>query len=173
MAQPAWIDLALTEIGQRELGGAADNPRIFSFYRDVGHPEAAHDEVAWCAAFVGAALERSGIGCTRSLLARSYLSWGEAMAMAKFGAVAVFPRGSDALGRTRRVPSRCRHRQHLRSRWQPGRCSQHYRDRTQPATGLSLADDDRWACCSSKARNGLADLRTRPSPRPRDGRRMD
>ncbi len=95
MAQPAWIDLALAEIGQRELGGAADNPRIVSFYRDVGHPEAAHDEVAWCAAFVGAALERSGIACTRSLLARSYLSWGEAVTMPKFGAVAVFSRGSD------------------------------------------------------------------------------
>ena len=49
-------------------------------YADVGHPEIDNDEVAWCAAFLGACLERAGIGSTRSLMARSYLGWGQALA---------------------------------------------------------------------------------------------
>ena len=96
MALPAWMDAAWSELGQREREGSTDNPRITAFYRDVGHGEAVHDEVAWCAAFVGACLERAGIASTRSLLARSYLDWGEAHANdAMPGAIAVFSRGND------------------------------------------------------------------------------
>ncbi len=95
MAEPAWMAHAWAEIGQREGGGAVDNPRIAAFYRDVGHGEITHDEVAWCAAFVGAVFERSGIASTRSLLARSYLRWGEGIADGRLGAVAVFTRGAD------------------------------------------------------------------------------
>jgi uncharacterized protein (TIGR02594 family) len=53
------------------------------------------DEVAWCAAFCGACLERSGIRSTRSLMARSYLAWGEPIAEPRMGAVAIFSRGKD------------------------------------------------------------------------------
>ncbi len=95
MAQPAWMDSAWPEIGQREIDGANDNPRILKFYREVGHPDVAHDEVAWCAAFVGACLERGGIASTRSLMARSYLGWGRALAKGQPGAIAVFSRGDD------------------------------------------------------------------------------
>src|SRR5581483_849958 len=53
-------------------------------------------EVAWCAAFVGACLERAGVAGTRSLMARSYLAWGEPLPEPRTGAVAVLSRGSDA-----------------------------------------------------------------------------
>ena len=53
------------------------------------------DSVAWCAAFLGATLERSGVASTRSLLARSYLHWGDALESPRLGAIAVLSRGAD------------------------------------------------------------------------------
>ena len=57
-----------------------------------------HDEVAWCAAFVGHCLEKAGFASTRKLNARSYLTWGEKVAgpeQAKEGDIVVFTRGSN------------------------------------------------------------------------------
>lgn len=95
MQQPQWLAAAWAELGQREASGAADNARIRAFFRDVGQPASLHDEVAWCAAFVGACLERAGIASTRSLMARSYVRWGEKLSESRFGAVAVLSRGND------------------------------------------------------------------------------
>ena len=91
--EPAWMTLARSDIGQVEITGTADNPRVLAYYRDVGHSEVGHDEVAWCAAFVGSCLERAGVKSTRSLLARSYLSWGEPLGQPAPGCIAVFERG--------------------------------------------------------------------------------
>ncbi|HWK32525.1 MAG TPA: TIGR02594 family protein, partial [Hyphomicrobium sp.] len=95
MEQPPWLAAAWAELGQREVRGSADNARIRAFFRDVGHPATLHDEVAWCAAFAGACLERAGFASTRSLMARSYLRWGEEIEAGRFGAVAVLSRGAD------------------------------------------------------------------------------
>lgn len=93
MEQPRWLAGAWADLGQREIAGRADNPRIHAYFEDVGasHP----DEVPWCAAFVGACLERAGLESTRSLMARSYLGWGAEIGEGKVGAIAVFSRGSD------------------------------------------------------------------------------
>lgn len=95
MPLPAWMDLAWAEIGQQERAGNADNPRILDYYRDAGHAEAKRDEIAWCAAFVGAVLKRAGLSGSGSLMARSYLGWGEPLTAGRLGAIAVFTRGSD------------------------------------------------------------------------------
>lgn len=95
MEQPAWLDHAWLEAGVHETPGPAANDRILQFFKDVGHPTIASDEIAWCAAFLGACLERAGHRSTRSLLARSYLDWGTPLQVAKLGAVAIFSRGSD------------------------------------------------------------------------------
>ncbi|MDQ8697259.1 TIGR02594 family protein [Hyphomicrobium sp. LHD-15] len=52
-------------------------------------------DCAWCDAFCGACLERAGLRATRSLMARSYLKWGEAIAEPRIGAIAVFSRGTN------------------------------------------------------------------------------
>jgi uncharacterized protein (TIGR02594 family) len=97
--QPAWLDRAWADLGQREVAGNRDNPRIVTYFADVGFPDVRHDEVAWCAAFAGACLERAGIASTRLLLARSYLGWGQALSKPRLGAIVVLSRGSDpALG---------------------------------------------------------------------------
>ena len=93
--EPAWLTLARSDLGQAEIAGTADNPHVLAYYRDVGHAEVAHDEVAWCAAFVGSCLERSGVRSTRSLMARSYMSWGESIEAPRPGCIAVFSRGAD------------------------------------------------------------------------------
>jgi uncharacterized protein (TIGR02594 family) len=87
-----WLIAATAELGQHELPGDTDAPRILSYYRQIGHAEVRHDEVAWCAAFVGAMLEASGIQSTRSLMARSYLNWGTTLASGRAGAIAIFRR---------------------------------------------------------------------------------
>ena len=95
MPQPRWLDAAWGDFGVAEIAGARDNTRVVRYYADVGHPQVDNDEVAWCAAFLGACLERSGFRSTRSLMARSYLGWGEPAADPRYGAIAVFSRGSD------------------------------------------------------------------------------
>jgi uncharacterized protein (TIGR02594 family) len=99
MDQPAWLSKAWQEFGQAERRGAASNPRIVRLYKDVGYAKIDHDDVAWCAAFLGACLERSGINSSRSLMARSYAEWGTRLATARTGAIAVLKRTSNpALG---------------------------------------------------------------------------
>ena len=93
--QPAWLTPAWTELGQHEMPGSEANPHIRDFFADAGHPEIVSDEVAWCAAFVSACLERSGVRSTRSLLARDYLMWGDELAAPRLGAIAVLSRDPD------------------------------------------------------------------------------
>ena len=94
---PPHLQLARSFLGTKEVKGKLDNPIIMQFYDDVGHSWVEHDEVAWCAAFAGAMLERTGKRSTRDLRARSYLAFGEMVepADARPGDIAVFRRGNN------------------------------------------------------------------------------
>lgn len=94
-SQPLWLTLAEENLGVREKNGTDTEPAIAEFFRAVGHAAIKDDETPWCAAFVGAMLERAGYTSSRSLLARSYLGWGEPISDAIPGAIAIFPRGKD------------------------------------------------------------------------------
>lgn len=99
MDQPRWLAFAWADLSVSAIPGPANSPRVVRYFADAGHPEVASDEVAWCAAFAGACLERAGTPSTRSLMARSYLQWGTPLDDARTGAIAVLSRGSDpALG---------------------------------------------------------------------------
>jgi uncharacterized protein (TIGR02594 family) len=92
------MTIARNYVGTRELKGSPDNPKIMEMYRTVGHDWVEHDEVAWCAAFVGHCLEKAGVSSTRKLNARSYLTWGEkvpGIEQAREGDVVIFTRGSS------------------------------------------------------------------------------
>jgi uncharacterized protein (TIGR02594 family) len=92
-----WFNLASTFQGVREDAGAANDKDVSSFFRDaVGKVHA--DSVPWCAAFVGAMLERSGYSGTNSLMARSYLNWGTDLSAPRKGSVVVFKRGAPPSG---------------------------------------------------------------------------
>lgn len=69
------IGVLIDRTARADLGvwewAEGDNPRVLAYYREAGVPQD-HDEVPWCAAFVGAVLARCGVQGTGSLLARSY-----------------------------------------------------------------------------------------------------
>lgn len=83
-------------IGLTEIKGSRHDPDIVRFFAEVGHDWVKDDETAWCAAFVGAMLERAELPSTRKLNARSYLEWGEEVSVddAQEGDLCVFWRGS-------------------------------------------------------------------------------
>lgn len=93
----AAYKLARAEFGVREQRNG-HNPDIVQYFEDVGHDWVKDDETAWCAAFVGAMLQRVGLEHTGALNARSYLEWGEPVALdeAREGDVVVFWRDSRA-----------------------------------------------------------------------------
>ena len=89
-------ELAKAEIGTLEWAQGS-NPKVVAYYRDAGHPGVKDDDLAWCAAFVGAMIRRAGGKPSGSLAARSYLKWGEPvdLANAKPGDIVVFRRGNS------------------------------------------------------------------------------
>lgn len=102
------IDIAKSLIGISEIKGAKHHPEILQFWRDIKRGGIKDDETPWCAAFVGACLERAGIKSSRFESAKSYLEWGEKLSAPAAGCVVVFTRtggghvgfvvGQDAAG---------------------------------------------------------------------------
>lgn len=92
-----YMQIARSLVGTKEIVGPQDNPKIMEMYATVGHDWVEHDETAWCAAFVGFCLEKSGLRSTRALNARSYLNFGTTveLADAKEGDIVVFSRGAS------------------------------------------------------------------------------
>lgn len=86
---PIWVTTARKDIGTREGVGAANNPKVVAYFRDAGFAGVTNDEVAWCAAFVGAQLRRSGVLPDNSLRARDYEKWGVRLKRPVFGCVGV------------------------------------------------------------------------------------
>jgi len=96
---PPWLVEAIKVNGMKEAPGAADNPAVVKLYAEAGHPEIKHDEVAWCAAFVGAMLKRAGQKNSGSLAARSYETFGTRLHNPMFGCIGVKKRpGGGWLG---------------------------------------------------------------------------
>lgn len=87
-----WMVVAESLKGIKEVPGAQHNPEILQMWRDIKRGGIKSDEVPWCAAFVGACLERVGIESTRFEGARSYASWGQKLAEPVAGCVVVFSR---------------------------------------------------------------------------------
>lgn len=87
---PPWLELARHEVGVREVPGKGVNPKIVAYFRDARIPGQWTDEDAWCAAFVGAMLARSGQTPTGKATARSYLNWGQRLEKPVPGCIAVF-----------------------------------------------------------------------------------
>lgn len=93
---PPWLVLAKAELGIREGKGAANNARVVKLFADAGFPGIKADSVAWCAAAVGAMLQRAGFKPSGSLAARSYESWGVGLASPVLGCVATKKRGGSS-----------------------------------------------------------------------------
>lgn len=89
--EPPWLELARSYIGTTEIHGREHNSKIVQWWKDI-RSSIRDDETPYCAAFVGAMLERCGIVSTRSAAARSYLKWGLSIVTPAVGAVVVYSR---------------------------------------------------------------------------------
>lgn len=90
--EPKWLTEARKHIGLTEVKGAQHHPEILQMWKDIKRGGIKSDEVPWCAAFVGAMLERVGIKSSRFESAKSYLQWGELIAEPVMGCIVVFTR---------------------------------------------------------------------------------
>lgn len=89
-------DLALTQIGQKEISGSKHNPKIVEYHQATSL-HATSDEVPWCASFINWLAKSVGIKGTGSAMARSWIHWGNKVEPSEMqvGDVVVFARGSD------------------------------------------------------------------------------
>ena len=90
--KPSWIVQAERFIGLKEIKGSEHNSEILQWWKDIKRSGIKDDETPYCAAFVGAMLERSGIKSTRFEGALSYLEWGSDLTAPIYGCVVVFSR---------------------------------------------------------------------------------
>jgi uncharacterized protein (TIGR02594 family) len=87
-----WVAAGKRFLGLKEISGSNHNPEILKFWKAIRRSGIKDDETPWCAAFVGACLENSGIESTRFESAKSYLTWGVTLSKPVPGCVAVFTR---------------------------------------------------------------------------------
>ncbi len=96
----SWGQIAARFDGIAEIKGPHHNSAILDLLdvadgKDDGKPLQGirDDETPWCATFVSAVLELSGIRSARSAWARSYLNWGVDIGGPAIDAIAVLERG--------------------------------------------------------------------------------
>ena len=92
MTELSWIEIAKKDIGVSEIKGDKHNPVIVQYWKDIKRGGIKDDETPWCAAFVGAMLERSGIRSTRFESAKSYETWGYELTSPVYGCIVTFIR---------------------------------------------------------------------------------
>lgn len=92
MSNLPWVENGRKLIGCTEIKGPKHNPEIVQMWKDIKRGGIKDDETPWCAAFVGAMLERAGIRSSRFESAKSYLDWGNELDKPAYGCVVVFTR---------------------------------------------------------------------------------
>ena len=95
-AHPApWMDAAFAEVGTSTYPPGSSNPRITQYH---AHTNIAgyDDKASWCSSFVNWSLAQVGIAGTGSALARSWLTWGEALDAPRVGCIVVLSRDDPA-----------------------------------------------------------------------------
>lgn len=92
MNMQPWVAEARKHIGLTEVKGPQHSPEILQMWRDIKRGGIKDDETPWCAAFVGAMLERVGVRSSRFESARSYLDWGQQLPLPVPGCIVVFTR---------------------------------------------------------------------------------
>ena len=91
---PKWLEIALLELGVKEIKGQSHNPRILE-YHDTTTLHATSDEVPWCSSFVNWCITKAGLIGTNSAAARSWEKYGERLKSPVLGCIVVMSRGDD------------------------------------------------------------------------------
>lgn len=93
IAAASWMEIARKEVGQKEVSGSGDNPRIREYHGAAGGAEP--DSVPWCSSFINWCMTQAGVAGTGSKAARSWADWGREVADFEPGCVVVLSRGPD------------------------------------------------------------------------------
>lgn len=102
MKELTWIDIARSyqERSVVEIPGSKHNPVILGFWKAIGINWGTTDEIAWCAAFVGAVLKEAGMPYLSTGMARNYqdyvrvLKKGKILQQPCYGCIVVMWTGS-------------------------------------------------------------------------------
>lgn len=88
------LEIALGEVGEKEVPGSGNNPRIVSYWATIPGFNNSPDSVAWCSAYVQFCIQAAGGEGTGKANARSWLDWGVPTKHPKPGDIAIQWRGS-------------------------------------------------------------------------------
>lgn len=91
MTKPTWIRLAEEELGVSTFAVGNSNPEITKYHQGT-NIEGYDDKASWCSSFVNWVFEKSAIPGTGSALARSWLTWGQALNEPCYGCVVILER---------------------------------------------------------------------------------
>lgn len=91
------LQIAIAEIGTREITGHTDNPRIVE-YHQATLLKATDDETPWCSAFANWCMHQAGLPGTNNAMARSWLKWGVSLTEPVPGCIVVLKRGAPPSG---------------------------------------------------------------------------
>lgn len=95
IAKPLWLQEAVAMIGTKETPGAADNPVLIEWAKEIGGEigaEYKHDSIPWCALFIGHCLTKCGQKSDDSLYALDYGRYGTKLTGPAVGAIASMKR---------------------------------------------------------------------------------
>ena len=88
VTEPYWIDIAMKELGVKEIPGPQHNPRVLEYHSVSGGFST--DEVPWCASFVNFIMLKAGYkGPKWPAAAKSWLKFGKSSGQPVYGAIAV------------------------------------------------------------------------------------
>lgn len=90
-----WMAMAEQEKGVSEVPGSGNNPRVLEYLQsttNLNQSATSRDETPWCSAFVNWCLAQAGYERTKNALARSWLTWGQAIPTPRRGCIVVFQR---------------------------------------------------------------------------------
>lgn len=91
-SQAPWMEIAKKELGQTEISGSKNNPRIIEYHKATSL-QASDDETAWCSAFANWVMLKSSIKGTDSAAALSWQNWGMKLDKPQYGCIVVFDHG--------------------------------------------------------------------------------
>lgn len=99
MTDLPWLVEGRKYLGEKEIKGKENNPKIVAWGKAAGIGWWNNDDDPWCAVFVGGMLAACGLPTTGSALARSYLNYGVQLDPKRpvVGAIVVFPRGNSKI----------------------------------------------------------------------------
>lgn len=90
-ARTPWLAVAKAEMGEEEIHGPENNPRILEYVAAVQSTRGLQDdEVDWASAFVEWSLNQVGIEGPQTMEPNAWLSWGRSLELPEEGCIAVF-----------------------------------------------------------------------------------